>query len=234
VSAVPQSVTLPLPRSAARVALHGLDEATTGILSDCFHQFGIQTVWVSDLLDRLEREKFEGCVLSLDAENAEELLAGARRSRSNSRIVIYALCSSTPQALRFSRYGVNVLLDRPVTRASALRAVSASHLLVVNELRRYVRLPLATEVTVHAAERHLSGLSQEISAGGMSVRLPELLPEGTDTRVTFALPHTPAFSLRAVVCWQRPDASQIGVRFYPDDAGRDHVKTWIDTYLGIG
>jgi hypothetical protein len=232
-SALLQTVLPLLPRSAARVALYGMDEASAGILSDCFHQFQIRTVWVSDLLDRLEREKFEGCVLPLDSPEADALLSGARKSRSNSRIVIYALCTDTQQALRYSRYGINVLLDQPVRRASALRAISFSHALLLNELRRYVRLPLATEVSVDAAERHLRGMSHEISAGGMSVCVPEQLPVGTETRVTFALPRAPVFSMQASVCWQRPAESQIGLRFNRVDAGREHIKTWINNYLGI-
>src|SRR3954462_3173981 len=169
----PVFAAAPLPRSAARVAIYGLDEQTSGILSDCFHQFGIQTVWVSDLAERLGREKFEGCVLSLDDPGAEALLVGARKSLSNSRIVIYALCSSTQQGLRHSRHGINVLLDHPLTRATALRAISTSHLLVVNELRRYVRIPLVTEVGIQAPDRHLNGVCQELSAGGMSLRVPD-------------------------------------------------------------
>ena len=129
-------------KAVATVALIGLEEGASAILRDCFKQFGIRTTAVGgDAIQRLKREKFEACVLRLHETGAEAILEAARTSSSNRRIVVYGICSSAQEALRFSRYGVNAILADPVERQGALRVVRATHLLVINELRRYVRIP---------------------------------------------------------------------------------------------
>jgi hypothetical protein len=58
----------------------------------------------------------------------------------------------------------------PVDRQAALKVVRATHLLVVHELRRYVRLPIVTEVELKIGKDRVRATSQEISAGGMSMQ----------------------------------------------------------------
>src|SRR5260370_6075976 len=114
----------PVPKKvSARVVLIGLDSAAAGIMRESFKQFGIETREMSMAdADRLAREKFEGCVLRLD-DNAEAVLNTARSSRSNRRIVVFGICQSAPQAMRFSRYGINAVLRDPVDRQDALKVV---------------------------------------------------------------------------------------------------------------
>ena len=161
----------PFRKAVATVALIGLDAAASAILKDCFKQFGIETVNVGDdAIQRLKREKFEACVLRLNEPGTEAILEAARTSASNLRIVVYGICKNSQEALRFSRYGINALLTDPVERQSALRSVRATHLLVINELRRYVRIPIVTEVVLTMQGRKHAATSMEVSAGGMSLK----------------------------------------------------------------
>ena len=111
----------------ARVALVSLDEASVSVLHDCFRQFGIRTVVTgTEAADRLRREKFEACVVRLGDSSALRVLEAARTSASNSRIVIYGIAGSAQEALRFSKYGINAVLDprssaRPRSRWCAPR-----------------------------------------------------------------------------------------------------------------
>ena len=100
-------IALAPPRTArknsARVALVNINEPTGSLLSDCFRQFGIEAVVMSGgLPTRLEKEKFEACVLHMDRE-AEPVMDAARRSPSNSRMVIYGLGGSAQEAMRFAQ-----------------------------------------------------------------------------------------------------------------------------------
>jgi hypothetical protein len=220
-------------KAVARVALIGLDEATSGILRDCFKQFGIQTTAVGeDAPKRLQREKFEACVLRLHEEGAEGILEAARTSSSNRRIVVYGICANAQEALRFSRYGINAILPDPVERQAALRVVRATHLLVINELRRYVRIPIFTEVVITVQGRKHAATTLEISAGGMSLKTPFRAAPPTAVEVEFTLPDAQHLAVGANVCWQRePDL--LGVRFDAGDKRRLAVKKWIDDYLGL-
>jgi DNA-binding response OmpR family regulator len=215
------------------VALIALDQAASTILRDCFRQFGIATVAVGDdAVQRLKREKFEACVLRLSEPGTEAILEAARTSASNRRIVVYGICGSAQEALRFSRFGINALLADPVDRQSALRAVRATQLLVINELRRYVRIPIVTEVMLSVQGRQHAATSQEISAGGMSLKTRFRAAPPTAVEVEFTLPDSQHLAVGSNVCWQR-DPDMLGIRFDAGDKRRLAVKKWIDDYLGL-
>ena len=220
----------------ARVLLAGLDEPTSAVLRDCFKQFGIQTVSSNDDAEkRLQKEKFEACVVRLSRSDAASVLNAARNSASNSRIVIYGISGSTQEAMRFSKLGINAVIDHPVERQSALKVVRSTHLLVVHELRRYVRLPVVTEVKVDYKKGSFRGNSVEISAGGLSMRTDIRLEKETPVEVAFTLPPNGTVVVsRATVCWKREAVDMLGIRFDPTDERRREVKRWIDSYLEIG
>jgi hypothetical protein len=237
---LPRIASSPLPfsprRIVARVLLAGLDEATSAILRDCFKQFGIQTVSSNgDTEKRLQKEKFEACVVQLGRADAESVLNAARNSSSNSRIVIYGISRGTQEAMRFSKLGINAVIDHPVDRQSALKVVRSTHLLVVHELRRYVRLPVVTEVKVDCGANNFRANSVEISAGGLSLKTDMRMAKEQPVEVTFSLPPNGKVVVsRASVCWRREAANMIGIRFDPTDERRLEVKYWIDSYLEIG
>jgi Tfp pilus assembly protein PilZ len=220
-------------KPVARVVLFDLDEPTAAVLRDCFRQFGIQSVTVSaGGVSRLQREKFEACVLRL-TEQAPEVLEAIRSSPSNSRMVIYGIGRTVQQTLSFSKYGVNAVFDDRVERQPALKVVRSTHLLVLHELRRYVRLPLITAVTLSADSRQLSAHTQEISAGGMSLESQHLLKLGDPVQLSFNLPNNKNVKVVANVCWVRQDKHLMGVRFDQQDERRLAVKEWIESYLEI-
>lgn len=223
-------------RVVARVACVELDPASSSLLQDCFKQFGIVLSPVSsDFADALGRQKFEACVVRLYAPDAEKLLAAARNSTSNRRMVIYGLARNTQEALRFSGYGINAILDEPLERPGVLRVVRSTHLLVLHELRRYVRIPVVTETTIDAGRTERpSGASQEVSAGGMSVQCAIKTPLPEVVRLSFALPGGKQINIRASVCWSRPAENLHGFRFDATDDARLEVRSWIERYLELG
>lgn len=232
-SAGPSTSGTASKKAVATVALIKLDEAASGVLRECFKQFGIQTTAVGDdAAQRLKREKFEACVLRLQEPETEAILETARTSPSNRRIVVYGICRNAQEALRLSRYGINAILADPVERQAALRVVRATHLLVINELRRYVRIPIFTQVVITMQGRKHEATSMEVSAGGMSLKTPFRAAPPTAVEVEFTLPDSQHLAVGANVCWQRePDL--LGVRFEAGDQRRLAVKKWIDDYLGL-
>ncbi len=214
--------------------LVNVDTATAAILRDCFKQFNIevQTLPFEDA-QRLHREKVDAIVVWLD-EKAGEILEAARNSKSNRRAVIFGICGSVGEAIRYSKFGINVLLEKPVDRQNALRAVRTTHLLIIHEFRRYVRIPIVTKMDAMAGLAHVTGSTVEVSGGGMSIRYKGKLAMNDDIQVTFDLPGQSGIKIRGLVCWLRPNDSTAGVRFEPpEQTGRDAVKKWIDQYLEI-
>jgi uncharacterized protein (TIGR02266 family) len=220
-------------KTVARVALVDLDRTTGEILRDCFKQFSIEAVpLVGEQAERLRREKFEGAVLTLDS-NAGVILEMARTSASNSRIVIFGIAGSIQEAMRFSKYGINAVIDKPVERQAALRVIRGTHLLVLNELRRYVRVPMVTAVNIETSSGKVTATTCEVSAGGMSLRTRGKLALMQEVEVGFDLPEALDIKVRATVCWVRPAEEMVGIRFERLDEQRQRVREWIDYYLGL-
>jgi len=217
-------------KKAARAALVDLNESSRYLLNECFRQFGIETVVASaGAAERLRQEKFEACVLNL-RPGAEKVMEAARTSPSNSRIILYVLGGSAQDAMRYSRYGINAMFLEPLERAAALKLVRATRMLVQHEFRRYVRVPIMTDVSVVTHEgEHFGASSLEISAGGMSLKSSENLAAGSNLEISFSLLTLPRVNVRGVVTWRKNKS--VGVRFDPADDRRQRVKEWIDSYL---
>jgi len=218
-------------KTAARVALFDLPPASLILLTECFRQFGIEAVPIpGEDADRLRREKFEACVLPL-GESAGTIIELARRSASNSRIVIYGLGGSAPDALRYSKYCLNAVFQEPLERSAALKLVRSTRPLVLHEFRRYVRIPVMTEVSVvtNDGARHFV-TSQEISSGGMSAKGTGQLDSGQLVEVSFSLLTLPRIWIRGFITWKKANKS-FGIRFDAADQRRQRLKEWIEGYL---
>jgi len=226
-------VSIPVTkRASARVAFIGIKESARLTLGDCFKQFGIDTVVVNDNPpERLSKEKFDACVLSLGAD-AEAVMHAARTSASNSRMVIYGLGGTAREAMRYSKYGINAVFQEPLERPSALKLVRATQPLLLHEFRRYVRIPVITEITLTTEDgKRLMASSQEISSGGMSMKSADEVPAGSVAEISFALLTLPRIWVRGTTTWQNPRTKAFGFRFDPHDDRRLRIKEWIEAYL---
>jgi len=218
-------------KSTARVALFDLPEASAQLMSECFRQFGIEPVRVGqECAERLAKEKFEACVLPL-GEAAGSIIGLARSSASNSRIVIYGVGGSAQDAMRYSKWCLNAVFHEPLERAAALKLVRSTRTLVVHEFRRYVRIPVMTEVGIVLSDGgKMTATSLEISSGGMSVRGNHVPEPGNPVEVTFSLLTLPRVWVRGHVTWKKSNKS-FGIRFDSTDERRQRLKEWIVSYL---
>jgi hypothetical protein len=224
----------PLPahrKSIARVALFDLPETSAQLVTECFRQFGIDTVLIArEHADRLQREKFEACVLLL-GEEARSIIELARGSASNSRIIIYGLGGTAQDALRYSKLCINAVFHEPLERSAAIKLVRSTRMLVLHEFRRYVRVPVMTEVGIVMSDGgRMTATSQEISSGGMSLKGNQVPEQGSLVEVSFSLLTLPRVWVRGHVTWKKSNKS-FGIRFDPTDERRQRVKEWIVGYL---
>ena len=219
---------------SARIATLHLSAETNKMLQDCFKQFDVQIFPLTgDPLPVLTRQKFEACILRLYDPDAEQVLSATRNSTSNRRIILYGIARNSREALRYSSYGINAVFDEPLEKQSVLKVARATHLLVLHELRRYVRVPVVVEASIQTGNKTLFAMTVEVSAGGMSVRCDSPISSSDLVRVEFVLPRQPKISLRALVCWSRESEKLYGMRFDPSDPSRAEVRNWIDQYLEI-
>jgi hypothetical protein len=184
----------------------------------------------SEKAARLATEKFEACVIRVGS-HAAPVLESARKSRSNSRMVIYGLGGTLKDAMKLSPYGINAVFNEPLERPAALKLVRATQMLVLHEFRRYVRIPVITEVSLLAGQKRFSASSLELSSGGMSLKSDEDASPGQPVEVSFALLTLPRIWVRATVSWYKPASKTFGIRFDQHDERRLRIKEWVDSYL---
>jgi len=209
--------------------LLGVDASSAAVLIDCFRQFGIEAGALGADESKSIDDTYHACVVPLTA-NADAMLRQIRQI--SRRTVVYGLCGSVREALKFSQFGINALFRTPVNKHEALQVVRATHLLVQQELRRYVRVPLLCGVMLETGSDTLEGSSVEISAGGMSLAVKGQLAVSQMALAMFSLPGVGATGVKSVVCWARPEDGTAAIRFDPADPRRDVVRRWIDEYLG--
>lgn len=222
----------PMPstrKAAARAALVELNDSSRTLLTECFRQFGIEAVAMTgQAAERLAKEKFEACVVSLKAD-VSPVMEAARSSPSNSRCILYGLGGNAQQAMKFSKYGINAMFHEPLERPAALKLVRSTHNLVLHEFRRYVRIPVMTDVSIVGEGLRFNASSVEMSSGGMSLKSVEDVSIGTSVEIGFSLMTLPRINVRGVISWRK--AKSFGVRFDINDDRRQKVKLWIDSYL---
>ena len=224
--------TLSAKKASARVALVDMKEPGRSVLAECFRQFGIETVALNgDSAERLKKEKFEACVIKL-GPTAHDVMDSARTSPSNSRMVLYAVGGSAQDAMAYSKYGINAIFHEPLERPAVLKLVRATQMLVLHELRRYVRIPVITEISLAFNDgRKVTATSIEISSGGMSLRSADDIAAGQSGEVSFALLTLPRVWIRCAVTWRNVGGKTFGIRFDAQDERRFRVKEWIDACL---
>ena len=225
----------PVPRSSAhavpKVALVQLDASSAETLTRAFAQYGVQAIPVAeDFCRRLGVEQFQGCVVLLD-DHAPTVLEAVRSSRSNHKMLLYGILPQRGDMRRFSKFGINTLIDFPVERNNAVHVARSTCSLLLNELRRYVRIPLVIEISIASDTGSFSGSSREISGGGMSVQLTLTASIAKKLRLSFTLPEKSAVTIDAEVCWQKD--SLVGFKFQESDPARQSVRKWINTFLGL-
>lgn len=218
-------------KAAARVAAVDLGDSALSILRDCFRQYSIEISTVNgNIPDQFRRDKFDACVLDLKPEMLKTVEA-ARSSPLNRRMVIYGISHQPGDAVPFIKYGINAVLEWPFDRQTAHKMIRSTQSLVIHEFRRYVRVPVTTEVAVRVDGQKITALSEEVSAGGMSIRTQQKLGVLSPMLLSFILPTNNKVTISATVCWAREQENLIGVRFGPADERRFQVKSWIDHYL---
>lgn len=226
------AMAVPIQRkTAARVALFDLPDDARALVTECFRHYEIETEAIArEQSDRLQHEKFEACVLPL-GDSAGSIIEMARASVSNSRIIIYGLGGTAQDAMRYSKLCLNAVFQEPLERSEAMKLVRSTRMLVIHEFRRYVRIPVMTEVGVVVADgARVTATSREISSGGMSLKANHAPDVESPVEVSFSLLTLPRIWIRGEVTWRKPNKS-FGIRFDKTDDRKQRLKEWITAYL---
>lgn len=220
-------------RRVATAALIHFEQDEAELLRGVFRQFSIESEEVSgDVGKALNKKKFEACVLRLN-DGAGKTLETVRQSARNRNVPILGICATTPQAMRYSKYGINALLRDPLDRQDAIRGVRSAHLLIIHELRRYIRVPIVLECAVEViGGGKFNAITRDLSYGGMSVITTTRVSVNYTAEVSFTLPNDTRVKMGAIITW-RHEPELVGLRFETGDDRRLQIRPWIDDYLKL-
>ena len=164
----------------------------------------------------VNKERFDGIFLDMEMPRMHGLeLAGCiRRSPSNQTTPIVVVTGSDEKALMQQAFakGVNFFLQKPIDRRKLSGLYRAARGVFIENHRRYVRVPLRTDVTCSDGPRTIRGTTWNLSQGGILIDVGSGLKNGDPVRLSFRLPvSNDQIDAMGSVVWT--SASRQGIRF---------------------
>src|SRR6202011_4187754 len=184
------------------------DPASLELMVEVFTSLKAEVHPVSDsekAVGIVNQERFDGIFLDLEMPNLNGFdLARVIRNSSWNKFtpIIIVTGRDERQTIQPSfAIGVTFFLQKPVDRQKLsilFRTVSGG---MLENRRKYIRVPLQTEVTFIAGSRTIRGMTWNLSQGGMQVEVGDLKPKDA-VRLSFQLPISAvAIDAAGVVVW---------------------------------
>jgi CheY-like chemotaxis protein len=139
----------------------------------------------------LVQEKFGAVFLDvrMPPPDGIELTRRTRASGLNRTTPIVIITGEDDNAVlaRAFEAGANFFLFKPIDRHRMLRLIRVTEDSIQREARRYQRVRTTCKVYLESAQEQLSGVTLDLSLGGMLVRASGALPVGSTVRVGLEL-----------------------------------------------
>jgi CheY-like chemotaxis protein len=184
------------------------DIASLELMTEVFTSLEAEVSPVSDSQEAaglVNQERFDGIFLDLEMPNLHgfdlaRLIRKSSRNKSTPIVIVTGRDQRDTMQQAFT-IGATFYLQKPVDRQKLsilFRTVRGG---MVENRRRYTRVPIQTEVMCTVGSRTIRGVTWNLSQGGMQVEAGGLQP-GDTVRVSFRLPVS-GVSLEAVgtVVW---------------------------------
>ena len=178
------------------------------------------------------KERFDGIFLDLQMPKLHgfELASRIRQSPWNKFTPIIVVTGREDRKTMQEAFkaGATFFLQKPIDRQKLLRLFKTARGTMFENRRRFLRVPLKTEVLYEIGGQTSNGTSWNISQGGILLEGAHLHP-GDQVRLSFRLPST-TFTINALGKVVRVDGRQRrGVQFvHVDDAGRNAIRELVD------
>ena len=209
------------------------DLASLELMAEVFTSMKAEVRPVSDsekAVGMVNQEKFDGIFLDLEMPNLNgfDLARMIRKSSWNkSTPIVIVTGREERQTMQESfAIGATFFLQKPVDRQKLsilFRTVSSG---MLDNRRKYIRVPLQTEVTCVVGSRTIRGTSWNLSQGGMQVEATELRPKD-QVRVSFRLPVSGvSIDAMGTVAWAKEERR--GIQFATlSTAAQQSVRKYI-------
>ena len=209
------------------------DPANLELMTEVFTSLKAEVLAVGDSEEAagiINHERFDGIFLDLEMPNLNgfDLARLVRKSSSNKSTPIVIVTGRDERQTMQEAFdlGATFFLQKPVDRQKLsilFRTVSGG---MLESRRKYIRVPLQTNVICVVGSRTIRGMTWNLSQGGMQVEASNLQAKDT-VRLSFRLPVS-GVSIDAVgtVAWA--NEKRQGIQFTTvNTAAQQSIRTYI-------
>ena len=194
------------------------DAASLELMTEVFRSLKAEVQPVSDSEEaarRVNQEKFDGIFLDLEMPNLHgfDLARGIRKSSWNKSTPIIIVTGQDERETMQEAFavGATFFLQKPVDRQKLGKLFRTVRGGMLENRRRCTRVPLRAAVTCIVGSRTISGVSWNLSQGGIQLEVGDLRPKDA-VRLSFRLPVSGiAIEAAGTVVWG--DQKQHGIQF---------------------
>jgi len=188
------------------------DIASLELMTEVFTSLKADVRPLSDSLQAaalVDKEKFDGIFLDLEMPNLHgfQLAQRVRESSWNKLTPVVIVTGQDERGTMHQAFsaGATFFLQKPVDRNKLTTLFRTVRGPLFENRRRYLRVPLQTEVTCCVGSRTLTGRTWNLSQGGMQIEAGSLAEDDT-VKLSFKLPGSAApIEAFGVVAWAKED-----------------------------
>lgn len=176
--------------------------------------------------DLVTSRKVDGVILDVDIKTALDLIARMRRSK-NARAFAFVCVKNDAEEAVALKGGANALLSKPLNVEAIAAKIGSFKSIIASERRRYRRHDVTLPVVITLSEIAYPGIVENISQGGMAVRLPCLLPASSTVEFSFDLETGTSIEGSAQLRWASQDGlSGMEFRILPPRC-KEELMNWL-------
>ena len=176
--------------------------------------------------DLVASRKVDGVILDVDIKTALDLIARMRRSK-NARAFAFVCVKNDAEEAVALKGGANALLNKPLSVEAIAAKIGSFKSIIASERRRYRRHDVTLPVVITLDGIAYPGIVENISQGGMAVRMPCLLPNSSTVEFSFDLESGISVEGSAQLRWASQDGlSGMEFRILPPRC-KDELMNWL-------
>ena len=171
------------------------ESAALDLFKNIVGPLGYDVVGLTDSREAAQlimRDKFDLVALDVRMPNLDgfELTKRIRQSPSNHAvpILMFTACDDITTMREGFAAGITFYIAKPLSVAKLRGLFSAARGIMIQERRRYIRLPLGVDVICSAGGRRFRVRSRDLARGGILLQASGGLPDGEVAEIEFTIP----------------------------------------------
>jgi CheY-like chemotaxis protein len=176
--------------------------------------------------DLVGSRKVDGIILDVDIKTALDLISRMRRSK-NARAFAFVCVKNDAEEAVALKGGANALLTKPFSVEAIAAKIASFKSIIASERRRYRRHNVTLPVVITLGEIAYPGIVENISQGGIAVRMPCLLAAASTVEFSFDLESGTSIEGSAQLRWASQDGlCGLEFRILPPRC-KDDLMNWL-------